>query len=171
MRKFDTNGLLLAEYQGKIFEKSYDLECSTPIFMRRFFHSKLLDSLEENSCAFVSLDVNEAMDSILEQFGPSKYGKEKYSKSALFWIGYLYRYIAYTREEETRFIAKIFDYKLLNNVYYSYHTQSLEWCISSLLDIKNLDEDIFDKNKRLKKAILKQYDEGKYLPFVPRDNK
>ena len=49
MRKFDHNGLLLAEYQGKLFEKSSELNCSTGIFMRRFLHSNLLNELDANN--------------------------------------------------------------------------------------------------------------------------
>ena len=49
MREFDHNGLLLAEYQGKLFEKSADLNCSSPVFIRRFLHSDLLKVLDENN--------------------------------------------------------------------------------------------------------------------------
>ena len=78
MRKLDSEGLLLAEYQGKLFEKSYDLSYSTPIFMRRFKYSELVKLLDENTTAFVSLNVKEGIDSINEQFGESSYGKIKY---------------------------------------------------------------------------------------------
>ena len=153
MREFDHNGLLLAEYQGKLFEKSSDLNCSTAIFLRRFLHSKLLDSLDTNNPSLLSLDVNEGIEAITEQFGDTDYGKIKYSKSSLFWIGYLYRYISYTREVSTRFVMELFEHKQLNDVYYSFHTQDPEWCIRSLLDINNLDDGIFDNNLRLKKII------------------
>lgn len=155
MKEFDHEGLILAEFQGKLFEKSYELNCSSPIFFRRFLHSELLKQLDKNRSSAFSLDVNEGISLIVEQYGDSKYGQTKYSKSALFWIGYMYRYISYTREEYTTFVMSIFDYKLMNDVYYTFHTQDPEWCIKSLLEIKNLDEDIFDKNKRLKKVILK----------------
>lgn len=153
MRKFDHNGLLLAEYQGKLFEKSYDLKCSTGIFIRRFIHSNLLNTLDSNNPALLSLDVNEGISSIIEQFGDTDYGKTKYSKSALFWMGYIYRYISYTREVSTRFVMDLFAYKQMNDVYYTFHTQDPEWCIASLLDISGLDENIFDNNYRLKEAI------------------
>ena len=39
MREFDHNGLLLAEFQAKLFERSVDLNYSTPIFLRRYLHS------------------------------------------------------------------------------------------------------------------------------------
>ncbi len=155
MREFDHTGLLLAEYQGKIFEKSVDLNCSTAIFVRRFLHSNYLKKLDMNDLTSISLDVNEALDSIQSQFGDSDYGKIKYSKSVLFWIGYMYRYISYTRGITTKFTMNLFPHKQMNDVYYSFHTQDPEWCIYSLLEMNNLSEDIFDNNKRLKKVILK----------------
>ncbi len=157
MRKLDSEGLLLAEYQGKLFEKSYELSYSTPIFMRRFKYSKLVKLLDENTTAFVSLDVKEGINSINEQFGESSYGKIKYSKAALFWIGYMYRYIAFTRDCSTRFVMNLFSYELLNNVYFSFHTQDPEWCIRSLLDIVHLDERWFDRNYRLKYYLKKHH--------------
>lgn len=157
MREFDHDGLLLAEYQGKIFEQSTNLDYSTAIFMRRFLHSNILKIIDENNISKLSFDVNEALNSINEQFGDSKYGKEKYSKSSMFWIGYLYRYISYTREQSTKFIVKIFPYRLLNKLYFTYHTQDIEWCISNLLDIQGYTEDIFNNNYRLKEIIKKAY--------------
>ena len=47
----------------------------------------------------------------------------------------------------------LFPYKQLNDVYYTFHTQDMEWCVRSLLEMNNLDEEIFDKNLRLKKII------------------
>ena len=101
----------------------------------------------------MSFDVQEGIRSIREQFGDTEYGKDKYSKGALFWMGYMYRYISYTREQTTDFVMDLFKHKQMNAVYYSYHTQDPEWCIRSLLDIHNLTEDVFDNNKRLKKII------------------
>lgn len=46
MKEFDHNGLMLAEYQGKLFEKSVELDCSSSIFIRRFLHSELLNDLD-----------------------------------------------------------------------------------------------------------------------------
>lgn len=155
MKQFDHNGLILAEYQGKLFEKSSELNCSTGVFIRRFLHSDLLEKLDSNNPSALSLDVNEGNNSILVQFGDTDYGTVKYSKSALFWIGYMYRYISYTREQSTKFIMKLFNYRQMNDVYYSFHTQDPEWCIQSLLEINNLTENIFDNNSRLKQIIKK----------------
>ena len=148
MREFDHTGLLLAEYQGKLFEKSTELNCSSAVFFRRFLHSDYVKKMDLNDAASLTLDVNEGIDSIQKQFGDFDYGKTKYSKSAMFWIGYMYRYLSYTREVSTRFVMKLFPYKQLNDVYYSFHTQDPEWCVQSLLEMNNLSEEIFDNNLR-----------------------
>lgn len=44
--------------------------------------------MDKNETAFLSLDVQKGIDSILEQYVDSNYGKVKYSKNALFWMGY-----------------------------------------------------------------------------------
>ena len=157
MREFDHDGLLISEYQGKLFERSEELKCSSPIFIRRFLHSELLKNLD--SSASNSLDVNEGLRSITEQFGDTSYGREKYSGAALFWMGYMYRYISYTREQPTNFIMRLFKHKQMNDVYYTYHTQDPEWCVRSLLDINSFSEDVFDNNSRLKNIIR---DRGNY---------
>ena len=144
MKEFDHTGLLLAEYQGKLFEKSTEL------------HSDYVKKMDLNDAASLTLDVNEGIDSIQKQFGDFDYGKTKYSKSAMFWIGYMYRYLSYTREVTTRFVMKLFPYKQLNDVYYSFHTQDPEWCVQSLLEMNNLSEEIFDNNLRLKKVMEEQ---------------
>ena len=153
MKAFDHDGLLLAEYQGKIFEKSTELRCSTAIFLRRFLHSDLLKKMDTNDVTSLSLDANEGIESIQNQFGESDYGNNKYSKSAMFWIGYLYRYLSYTRGVKTKFVMRLFPYKQMNDVYYSFHTQDPEWCVHSLLEMNNQSEDIFDNNLRLKAVI------------------
>ncbi|WP_051205786.1 hypothetical protein [Butyrivibrio sp. FC2001] len=155
MREFDHSGLLLAEYQGKLFEASTNLNCSTGIFIRRFLHSDLVKKLDHNNPAEIILDVNDGVNSILDQFGDTDYGKVKYSKSAMFWIGYIYRYISYTREVSTKFVISFFSYKQMNDVYYTFHTQDPEWCIRSLLEMNDQTEDIFDNNSRLK-SILRE---------------
>jgi hypothetical protein len=153
MKEFDHDGLLLAEYQGKIFEKSTELSCSTAVFLRRFLHSDFVKKMDMNEVASLTLDVNEGIESIQSQFGESDYGKIKYSKGAMFWIGYMYRYLSYTRQVTTKFVMKLFPYKQLNDVYYSFHTQDPEWCIRSLLEMNNKNEDVFDNNLRLKAVI------------------
>lgn len=156
MKQLDHNGLMLAEYQGKLFEESAEQACSTGIFIRRFLHSDLLKNLDRNDAVNISYDVNDGLRSIEVQFGESDYGKVKFSKNALFWIGYMYRYISYTRGMSTKYVSKLFDYRQMNEVYYTFHTQDPEWCVRNLLEMNGLTEQIFDKNHRLKEIMRRK---------------
>lgn len=154
MREFDINGIRLAEYQANLFEKSVErFDCSTKIFLRRFLLSDILKTLDQNESAFISMTVDEALSNIEDAFGKTNYGKIKYSPDTMFWMGYLYRYISYTRDINTKLLFKFFKPELLNELYSVYHTQDMEWCIANLLELNDLTEDIFDKNKRLKEVI------------------
>lgn len=156
MREFDTNGLRLCELQAFIFQESKDrFDCSTKVFFRRFLHSNILDVLDENESALVYFDEDDALNEIEEQFGKSEYGKEKFTYDQLFWIGYIYRYISYTRDMSTPLVVFYFPLEKMKEAYYVYHTQSEEWCISSLLTALELNENIFDKNYRMKEIIRK----------------
>lgn len=79
MRKFNHNGLLLAEYQGKLFENLMNLIVLQE-FYEKILHSELLRKIDTNNPYSISLDVTEGCNSIIEQFGDSDYGKVKYSK-------------------------------------------------------------------------------------------
>lgn len=157
MREFDNNGLRLAEYQGKIFEYSYDhFNGSTSVFLRRFFYSDLLKKLDQNDSSLLSLDPIEGLDNINQQFGNIEFGKEKKNKESLFWVGYFYRYLSYTRNVNTKLLFKLFNYEKLFELYYVYHTQDLEWCVENVLEIFGYTEDIFNPNYRLMIEIKKK---------------
>lgn len=157
MRYFDSLGLELAQFQGEIFEKSISrYECSSLVFLRRFKNSSYasyLDSARLNTL----IDVEYAFSEIDKQYGKSAYGNQKYSADALYWLGYIYRYISYTREISTKKAFNLISPKELVEHYYVYHTQSEEWVISRILEIKGKNEDFFDKNLRIKEILKKLY--------------
>ena len=153
MKKIDYNGQLLCEYQAKLFEKSYELNYSSSKFIAKFLKTDLNRILDEGYSVFLPLDVNEGIDEIRSKRVRFMDKKDKYSKDSLFWMGYMYRYICYTREQSLSFVMKLFKHQQMNSVYYDYHTQDPEWCISNLLELNGLDENIFDNNYRLKKIM------------------
>ena len=161
-REFDTNGLKLCEYQGKLFEEATNkYNCSSPVFIRRFLKSNLVKKIDMNETSFLDLNVNNGLEEIEKQFKRNDYGKVKYSSQEMFWIGYMYRYICYTRRISSTKAFELFDYKVLKNNYFSFHTQSPEWVLRNLLELSKHDETIFDKNVRLKQLMIKQ-DRFKY---------
>lgn len=154
MKEFDRKGLDLAVFQSEIFQKSLTVyNLSSPVFIRRFMKSALARQLDETDIAFLPLTEKWAFDSLNEQYLNKTYGKIKYSADEMYWIGHIYRYICYTRDESSVFIYGIIKPEELRKVYYAYHTQNEEWVIASLLKSQGLDESTFDKNERIKEYL------------------
>ena len=99
MREMDDYGLKICKYQGNLFRSSIEMtRCSSPIFLRRFMYSEVAVRMDSEGFLFESTDIADVMNEIEKQFGESDYGKVKYSENELYWIGYLYRYLAYIKE-------------------------------------------------------------------------
>lgn len=154
MREFDAGGLELATFQAELFELSAE-SCreSSPIFLRRFFLSDCAAAIDSEDASLQSLDAEEAFASINRQYGHSGYGKAKYGKEGLYWLGYFSRYVCYTRELSSRSFYRLFDVKEIYGLYEAYHTQSEEWCLKHLLRQKGYTEADLDKRERLKAAL------------------
>ena len=125
MRKFDSRGLELAQFQGKIFEKSINrYECSSLVFLRRFKNSYYaLNSASYN----ILIDTEYAFEELDKQYGKCEYGNKKFNADAMFWLGYIYRYIAYTREISTKKTFNLIGPKELIQYYYVYHDYLIKY--------------------------------------------
>ncbi len=157
MRQLDRDGLEFCKYRGSVFEKSLKkIECSSPIFIHRFCKSDFAKKLDSGIITNFSLDIDEAFNSLNEQYGPSNYGKIKYNQEQLYRTGYMLRYISYTREVSTFYVYKRIPIKLFIESYRGYHTQSEEVAITHILDCLGLDESCFDPNEELRKLLRKQ---------------
>ncbi|MCQ2802948.1 MAG: hypothetical protein MJ225_04715 [Bacilli bacterium] len=158
MRKLDLLGSKLCSYQAKIFEESLTKTmCSSKVFLRRFFMSEFGFYLDMPERYVFSYDTNECFASLLEEYGDSTYGKVKINANVLYYLGYLTRYICYTREITTRHLYKTFNiYDIIDN-YYVFHTQDEEWVIATLLQKYNMTEKDLDEYEILKDLFRKHY--------------
>ena len=71
MKKIDTYGLKLCNFQAELFQKSLnETTCSSKIFIRRFMLSDLAKRMDSEGFLFDAIDVTDALCEIEEQFGP-----------------------------------------------------------------------------------------------------
>ncbi len=154
MKKLDSLGTKLCSYQAKIFEESLiRCKCSSKIFLRRFFKSEFAFFLDIPMGRIFTYEIEECYSSIIEEYGDSTYGKEKINAKKLYYLGYLTRYICYTRGITSGHLYSVIDiYDIIDN-YYVYHTQDEEWVISSLLEKQHLTENDLNEDEVLKKLI------------------
>lgn len=158
MRAFDETGLKLSRMQAELFVLSATkLECSSPIFLRRFMLSKVAARMDQDGFLYESCTVDGILQEIEEEFGATNYGKEKYSTEELYWIGYLYRYWCYTYEKSSKQVYKLMKPKELRGLYYPYHSLDPAQAIERILESKNLgEEDLTQKGVEILRRIMSE---------------
>ena len=144
MKKLDRFGARLCSYQAEIFKTSLSQECSSLVFLRRFFFS-------ENH--LFSYDTDDCFDSLAEQYEQTDYGKNKLPENVLYWLGYITRYFCYTRDISSKKLYRLLSLKPFISNYEVYHTQNEEWVLSRILETTGLSEDAFDKEKQTRKIL------------------
>ena len=158
MRAFDETGLKLSRMQAELFVLSASkLECSSPIFLRRFMLSKVAARMDQDGFLYESCTIDGILQEIEEEFGATNYGKEKYSTEELYWIGYLYRYWCYTYEKSSKQVYKLMKPKELRGLYYPYHSLDPAQAIERILESKDLgEEDLTQKGVAILRRIMSE---------------
>ena len=163
MRKFDSIGLALCDLQGEVFELSAQLEnVSTEIFVRRFVYSSVAKMFDDTSILYTDRTSADIVAMVEEEYQNAECGTVKYDKEELYWIGYFYRYFAYTYEKTTKNIYKIIKSKELRVLYPGYHSLSVAQAIEQVLEAKKIDlseENELQRQLEICKRIRKEYEE------------
>ena len=163
MRKITNDGLLLCKIQAETFEKSIDkMDTSSEIFVRRFMRSSIVKQLDNEAILATNLQANDILDFINEEYGVSNYGSVKYSKEEMYWIGYIYRYFAYTYEWTSSRIYKNIKPKELRGVYLPYQTLDPAQAIERILEAKGLPTNEEEELQRQYAIFRRIRNEAKY---------
>ena len=152
MKTIDRDGLLLCELQAKTFELSVDtVAASSAIFVRRFMNSKTAKWLDSGTILASNMQPADLLALVEEQYGPSGYGSEKYTYNEMYWMGYVYRYYAYTYHCSSVSVYKTIKPKELRGLFLPYHTLDPAQAIERILEAKGISE-----NREL--DIMHQYE-------------
>ena len=139
MKKIDNDGLLLCEMQAKAFELSgIEQNTSSAVFIRRFMNSDVAKQLDNMAVLQSNMQAADILKLIDEEYGKSEYGSVKYSLNELYWIGYIYRYYAYTYDKTSKQVYKIVKPKELRDLFLPYHTMDPAQAIDRILEAKGL---------------------------------
>lgn len=159
MKKLNFNERKLCQIQGKIFEESTQkVQCSSLIFIRRFMQSSLATKFDDYSFLVIALDINDCFYEIESEYGFSSYGKIKYSKNEMFWIGYIYRALSIIYKLSSKKVFSLFNAKEIVKYYNIFHTFDIEQAAEKMMESINYNVlDIEEASYRiLKKLIIRE---------------
>ena len=144
MKKISKDGLLLCKLQAEVFENSIEkMDTSSEIFIRRFMKSEIAKRFDNESVLESNIQANDVLELINEEYGISNYGSVKYTRNEIYWIGYIYRYFAFTYEMTS---AQV--YKELRGLFLPYHTMDPAQAIERILEAKGM---IVDEEAELRR--------------------
>ncbi|XME04118.1 antitoxin [Lachnospiraceae bacterium C1.1] len=107
--------------------------------------AKLFDNMSLLQSNLQDTDIFSLID---EEYGPSDYGSVKYTLNELYWIGYIYRYFAYTYDKTSVQVYKIIKPKELRGLFLPYHTMDPAQAIDRILEAKGLLNYSEDEERR-----------------------
>ena len=164
MKKIDKDGLLLCDIQAKTFELSFtEQKTSSEIFIRRFMNSDVAKQLDNLALLESNIQAQDILIMLDEEYGVSNYGSVKYTSNELYWIGYLYRYFAYTYNKTSVQVYKIIKPKDLRGLYLPYHTMDIAQAIDRILEAKELLNSNNSEEKRQFEIFKNIRNKQKYI--------
>ena len=102
-------------------------------------------------------DALNILDEVDEQYGPTSYGKERYGREELYWLGYLYRYWAYTYEISSKQVYRQMKAADLRKLYYPYHSLDPAQAIERILESGgNKENDYTNRGVKIFRRILER---------------
>lgn len=161
MRDFDEIGFSLCKIQARIFEASVTkATCGSSIFIRRFMNSQVAERFDNTGFLFECCSDDQVFDEIIEEYGQTSYGKEKYTPNQLHWIGYIYRYWAYTYEISSKQLYRLVKPKELRDVYFPYHSLDPANAIERIMDAKGIkeytEEEMIQRGVEILRRLIKE---------------
>ena len=128
----DSIQLKLCDIQGRLFESSTSY--ASEGFIRDFMNSKVAERLDSPYNKLQWMGEEYLIDELKDEKMLGTEG-EKYSPEVLYWIGYLYRYWACSRDERSKRIYRQAPAKTMRRNYLAFHTFDPDVAIDDLIEI------------------------------------
>lgn len=128
--------LKLCDIQGRLFElfaeTDYDAKSLVMAFMKGDLAKYLDSTYNRMQWAGEEYILEELIDTSKDKL---KLKHETFSRDALYWMGYVYRYWHYYTNEESKIIYKQAPFETMMINYFMFHTMDVEMAIDDLKEI------------------------------------
>ena len=130
--RMDSIQLKLCDIQGRLFVRSGAY--ASEGFIRDFMNSEVASHLDSPYNKLQWMGEEYLLDELCDEKKLSAEG-EKYAEDVLYWIGYVYRYWAISRNEKSRKIYRQAPAKTMKRNYPVFHTFDPDVAIDDLIEI------------------------------------
>ena len=128
----------LCDIQGRLFELSVEQGFDSELFVKHFMKSKVAGYLDSVYNRMQWAGEEYLLEEIMDECGDAlKKNGNVATKDEIYWIGYIYRYWHYYKNETSKNIYKQASYKRMATNYLMFHTMAPEIAIDDLIEIQN----------------------------------
>lgn len=136
----------LCEVQGSLFASFADTNYNPESLVKTFMTGELGKKYDSKYNCMQWFGEEYLLETLLDEYKDQLEVKtEEYSKDALFWMGYVYRFWHYYKNDTSKNIYRIAPFKTMNINYLMFHALSVEYAIDDLIEINR-------QKKRSRKA-------------------
>lgn len=129
--------LKLCDIQGRLFELSSKSGYNSEKFVSFFMESDVAKALDSPYNRMQWAGEEYLLEELLdESAGAIKCPGDIISSEIMYWIGYLYRYWHYYKDEPSTKIYRQAGFKTMKRNYLMFHTMDPEMAIDDLIEIK-----------------------------------
>ena len=146
----------MCEAQSEFFELSIDnFSCSSALFISRFMNSDIAKELDNVDDCYNFISPNNLIYVMKNQYDSlTTTSGNKYPRTVLKWIGYIYRAWALIKKRSSSSIYKDIPANKMVSLYDAFHTLSVENCVDRLEEISNQDKPKNDDYQIFKQIML-----------------
>lgn len=131
----------LCDIQGRLFELSVEKGYDSKLFVKHFMLSKVAENLDSVYNRMQWAGEEYLLEELIDECGDALKKSEKViTKNEIYWIGYIYRYWHYYRDESSKKIYKQAPFERMKINYLMFHTMSPEMAIDDLIEIFNQNQ-------------------------------
>lgn len=128
----------LCDVQGRLFELSIDRGYDSEQFIKSFMLSDLAKNLDSEFNSMQWMGEEYLLEELeYECNGSLVKNNRTISKDEIYWIGYVYRFWHYYKNENSKKIYKQANYERIKINYLMFHTMSVEMAVDNLIEIYN----------------------------------
>lgn len=128
----------LCDVQGRLFELSIDRGYDSEQFINSFMLSNLAKNLDSEFNSMQWMGEEYLLEELeYECNGSLVKNNRTISKDEIYWIGYVYRFWHYYKNENSKKIYKQANYERMKINYLMFHTMSVEMAVDNLIEIYN----------------------------------
>ena len=133
----DLMQLKLCDIQGRLFELSVKKYCNSEQFVSFFMKSNTARYLDSKYNRMQWAGEEYLLEEVLDEAGGKITTTDApYDSEVMYWMGYIYRYWHYYKEESSKKIYQQANVKTMKQNYMMFHTMAPELAIDDLIEIK-----------------------------------